>query len=411
MARADKSSLSSSVPALRAVTSPVDEQRGAGFIAEGEPHPRRFATTAVRRALWLVLVAVLVAAAVLAARHFERERALPQGLLQVSGRIEGDSVVIASKSSGRIQTLLAREGDMVRAGQVLAVLDDGTARARVAQATAARDVARARLAAARAALGVFRREVPLQSERARAAVATADASLTRALAADAQARRDRDRARQLFESKAVAREALEGADLAVESSGAAISLARAARVEAAQALTDAKLGSDRVVAREADVRALEAGVRQTEAQLEEAQTALADLEIHTPVAGTVITRFMDAGEVISAGSPLLEVVDLDRLYLKVFIPEYDIGKAHLGLPARIYTDAFPSEFFAARLGYLSSRAEFTPKEVQTRDERTKLVYAAKIYVADNSTRRLSPGQSGDAIIRWQEGAPWSGPRW
>ncbi|MCG8380461.1 MAG: HlyD family efflux transporter periplasmic adaptor subunit, partial [Proteobacteria bacterium] len=117
------------------------------------------------------------------------------------------------------------------------------------------------------------------------------------------------------------------------------------------------------------------------------------------------------GEVVQAGQPLYELVDLQRLYLKVYIPEVEIGKVRLGLKAKVYTDAFPDEPFDATVRYISSRAEFTPKEVQTPDERVKLVYAVRLYLDENPDNRLTPGLPSDAVIRWQEDAPWVKPRW
>jgi len=120
---------------------------------------------------------------------------------------------------------------------------------------------------------------------------------------------------------------------------------------------------------------------------------------------------VDVGEVIAPGAPMFDIVDLDRLYLKVYVPEKDIGKVRLGLPARIYTDAFPNEPLAATVRYIASQAQFTPKEVQTPDERVKLVYAVKLYLDANPQHRATPGLPADALIRWQEDAPWASPRW
>jgi HlyD family secretion protein len=114
---------------------------------------------------------------------------------------------------------------------------------------------------------------------------------------------------------------------------------------------------------------------------------------------------------VAAGTPLFDVVDLDRLYLKVFVPEAQIGKVRLGLPARIHTDAFPERSFAATVRFIASRAEFTPKEVQTPDERVKLVYAVKLSLEDNPEHRLTPGLPADAVIRWRDDVAWRAPRW
>ena len=122
-------------------------------------------------------------------------------------------------------------------------------------------------------------------------------------------------------------------------------------------------------------------------------------------------RFVDLGEVVAAGTPLLELVDLDRLYLKAYVPETEVGKLRLGLPARVYTDAFPDQPVPATLRYIASHAEFTPKEIQTPEERVKLVYAVKLYLDENRAHRLTPGLPADAVIRWKEDAPWAAPRW
>jgi len=121
-------------------------------------------------------------------------------------------------------------------------------------------------------------------------------------------------------------------------------------------------------------------------------------------------RMVDVGEVVTAGAPLLELVDLDRLYLQVYVPEVQIGRVRLELPARIYTDAFPDQPFQATVRYIASKAEFTPKEVQTPDERVKLIYAVRLYLTDNSDHRLTPGLPADAIIRWKDGVAWAKPR-
>jgi len=190
--------------------------------------------------------------------------------------------------------------------------------------------------------------------------------------------------------------------------------ATAAQARASQAQRDAerlrRLREEGTAAvHEAEEAELAAEVAQ--ANLTEATSLLDDLNLPAPVAGTVTRRLADAGEVVAAGAPLLVIVNLDRLYLKVYVPEAEIGKLRLGLPAQVYTDAFPDRPFPATLRYIASRAEFTPKEVQTPDERVKLVYAVKLYLDNNPEQRLTPGLPADAVIRWQEDAPWAKPRW
>ena len=144
--------------------------------------------------------------------------------------------------------------------------------------------------------------------------------------------------------------------------------------------------------------------------MNETESILADLTIRASADGTITTRMVDVGEVVATGTPLFEIVDLDRLYLKVYVPEVQIGKVRLGLPARIYTDAFPDQPFDATVRYIASKAEFTPKEVQTPDERVKLIYAVKLYLATNPDHKLTPGLPADAIIRWKDDVAWAKPR-
>jgi len=181
--------------------------------------------------------------------------------------------------------------------------------------------------------------------------------------------------------------------------------------QAKKQLAVADLGWERIKTRASRVAAMEAQLHQAQAALAEAQSVLDDLTIYAPATGMITTRIVDTGEVIVASSPLYDIVDLDRLYLKCYVPEKLIGKLRLGLTARIYTDAFPDTPFAATVRYISSTAEFTPKEVQTPDERVKLIYAVKLYLDANPKQCLTPGLPADAVIRWQEDAPWAKPRW
>jgi HlyD family secretion protein len=181
--------------------------------------------------------------------------------------------------------------------------------------------------------------------------------------------------------------------------------------QAEQGLASARLGHDKVKARENDVAALEAGLRQAEAAAKEVASLVDDLSLRAPTGGVILTRLREAGEMVAAGTPVFDLVDLDKLYLKVYVPEKQIGQLRLGLPAQVYTDAFPGKAFPATTRYIASQAEFTPKEVQTPDERVKLTYAVKLYFDANPEHRLTPGVPADAVIRWRDGVPWQAPRW
>jgi HlyD family secretion protein len=367
------------------------------------------------------------------------EDEIPEGLIQASGRIEGDQITIAADVSGRIVEMTAREGDLVEAGRVLARLDDRAVRARVVQAEkalAAADatvrraeaehaVGDARLDAGVKSLEVLRQEVPLQVEGADADLERARAEHATAEAGEQKNRRDYERIANLHQRDAVTDEERDDAELAWIESHNGVLTAGAAVRSAEQRAAEARLGTDRITAREADVQRLRAEVSraeaaveesrarraEAEAMLDEARSVLEDLTVVAPVEGTIVTRISEPGEVIVAGTPLYDLVDLDRLYLRAYIPQQHVGKLSLGAPARVYTDAFPDEPYPATVGQIASRAEFTPREVQTPEQRVKMVFAVKLYLSENPEHRLRPGLPADAVLRWKEDVEWRAPRW
>lgn len=355
----------------------------------------------------LLLIALTIAAWWL----WLRTPPLPEGLIQANGRIEGDHFIVAGKVPGKVAELLAREGDKVERGRVLARLDDAQVRAKVDQARQAVAALQAQMQAATTALGVARKDLPLAIQTAEANLAHARAQLASAHSSAEQAARDAERFRKLAETGTVDRHRYEQMALASEvAANQARSAQEAVRVAERQ-LAQTRLGGERLRAKADEVEALAAQFNQARAGLSEAESLLADLAITAPASGIVTQRLVNAGEVVAAGSPLFDTVDLDRLYLKVYVPEKDIGKVRLGLPARIYTDAFPDQPFSATVRYIASQAQFTPKEVQTPDERVKLVYEVRLYLDANPEHRATPGLPADAVIRWKEEAPWAKPRW
>ena len=364
-----------------------------------------------QRTSGILLVIVLAGSAIVAWWIWGRQEPLPDGLILTNGRIEGDHYTVACKVAGRIVQLLAREGDPVKKDQVLLRLEDVQVKARVQQAQAAVNSSKAQLAATRIDLSTLKKTVPLKITSAKAVVDHAKAVLSATTVKLEQADRDAMRNRTLAETHAVSRQASELTDLALRVVKEEQAVAQAALTQTQKQLAEAELGWDQIKSRESQVSAMEAQLEQAKAALDEAQSILDDLTIYAPATGMITTRIVDIGEVIVAGSPMYDIVDLDRLYLKCYVPEKQIGKLRLGLPARIYTDAFPDNPFSASVRYIASTAEFTPKEVQTPDERVKLVYAVKLYLDANPEHRLTPGLPADAVIRWMEETPWAKPRW
>jgi len=359
----------------------------------------------------LALAVPLFACLYFVYNHLFYQAPLPEGLIQANGRIEGDHIIVSSKFSGRIHSLRVQEGDAVKSGQILVELDDTQVRIRATQAEKAVATLRARVEALQMELEVMRKEVPLAIDSAEAEVAHTTAMAAKAEATEQQARRDALRQQQLASQGAASRQREEQAGLALEAAHHDMSASRTAVTRAQKQLAQVKLGWERINVREGELKAVLAQLEQSEAALAEAQSILSDLVIKAPADGVIHTHMADVGEMAAPGTPLLDLVDLDRLYLKVYVPEIQIGKLRVGLPARIRTDCFPDRDIAATLRMISARAEFTPKEVQTHDERTKLVYAVKLYLDENPDHSLTPGMPADAVIRWKEDVEWAFQRW
>jgi len=394
---------------------------------------------AVPRAIRILLIVALPVLACSAYFVWGRRAPLPEGLIQANGRIEGDQTTVASKFPGRIRELLVREGDQVSAGQLLFTLDDDQvaarldqARAKVPQANAqilqarhAEAAIQAKVRAASIGLSVMSRDVPLTVENAQTNVVRAYTGLAKAEAAEQQVARDAQRFRTLADRGSLGKQKAEQAELARTAAQKDVETARAEVAQSNVLFSQAQLGPDRVMERSQEMEALNqqllqaratvsqavAGLSQFRAGVNEAGSVQADLQVTAPIGGIVATRVHDLGEVVAAGAPVFDLVDLDKLYLKVYVPESQIGKVRLGVAARIYSDAFPNQSFDATVRYISPRAEFTPKEVQTPDERVKLVYAVKLYLVSNPDHRLSPGLPADAVIRWMDSTPWVKPKW
>lgn len=360
----------------------------------------------------MVLFLVLAISGVLVTVTWWKNRSVwPEGLIQANGRIEGDLISVATKFTGRIDKLLVREGDAVAAGQVMVQLDDVQVRARVKQAQEGWNALEARVQGTHENLAVLNLQVPLGIEAAESKVREVTAKLQQALAVEKESRNELNRMRLLYKKGNISLQELELKERQWDVAYHDITAMQSLLAQAKKDLAQAELGWRRIRANEAEVVALEHQRDQAEAALEEVESVLADLTIRAPSNGTITTRLVDIGEVVAAGAPLFEMVDLDRLYLQVYVPEFQIGKIRLGLSARIFTDAFPERPFPAVVRYIASRAEFTPKEVQTPDERVKLTYAVKLYLEENPEHRLTPGMPADAVIRWQEDVAWRTPQW
>ena len=298
-------------------------------------------------------------------------RAADAGLV-ASGTVEATDAQLGFHTPGRIAALAPREGDRVAAGAELALLDTSELEARRAQALAQVEVARAQLDEF---LAGSRREEIAQG---RAALSAAEDRV-------ADAERDAERARTLLEGRAVAREVLDKATLALE-------LARRQRDQASEQMALLEQGP-----RPERIAAARAQVAQAEAAVATFDATLANSRILAPFAGVVTLRHREPGEIVGAGAAVVTLMNPDDRWVRIYVPENRLGRVAVGQRAEITSDTFPGKRYDGEVSFIASSAEFTPKNVQTRDERVKLVFKVKLGL-ENQDGLFKPGMPAEARL-------------
>jgi HlyD family secretion protein len=314
----------------------------------------------------------------------------PADRVRVSGQVEATDVQVAAPVGGRLIELRVGEGDRVEAGAVVGRLDTSDAELALARARAERDQADAQLRLLRA--GARAEDI----RHAEAQLATAESESRAAAAEFAASRTDAERFEALLASKAGSRKQR---DDAVARRDVAEARARSAddRVRAARE----NLARLRAGARREEVDAARARVAAVDAQIATLQKAIADATVTAPVAGTVTAKIANAGELIQPRGPIVILTDLDHAWANVYIAEPAVPRVRIGQPATIFTDA--GDRIAGTVSYVSPAAEFTPRNVQTAEDRSKLVYRVKIDV-DNRGGVLKAGMPVEAEIPFTGGA-------
>lgn len=299
----------------------------------------------------------LVNAQVEQARAQVRSAASGLEAIEASVRASEANVQVAEANFNRAESDRTRLEGLYREGAISAQQLDA-ARTAVAAATAQRDAVRAQ-----------RDAVRTQRQAADAALRQAQAALS---VAEANRRTINIRRQEALAS-------------------------RAQLEQARAALASARAGFGLVVQRKLEVETARAGVAQARAALDLALIARGHAMLQAPISGVVVARSVEAGDLISVGAPVLTIADLSRVYLRVFVSETDLGKVKLGQPVEVRVDAFPGRIFQGTVAEISNRAEFTPGNVQTQEERVKLVFAVRVSLA-NSDGVLKPGLPADAVI-------------
>jgi HlyD family secretion protein len=359
----------------------------------------------------------------------------PDDRIMVSGNIELTEVNIAFKTAGRLIERTVDEGDSVKKGQIVARLDRAELEAQREREAAGLASAQSQLAQAQTALeweqanlagDVQQRKADLASnesrlqelkngsrpqeiQESRATVEAAQSELDRA-------KRDWDRAQTLYKNDDISTEQFDqyrnrwqSADAAIKQAQQRDALVQAGpRVEVVQA-AEGQVEKARGALKMADANTLEIKRREQELvtrrdEIERAKASLAlidaqlaDTIAYSPVDGVVLVKSADVGEVLGVGTTVVTVGDIDHPWLRGYVNETALGKIKVGAKAKVTTDSYPGKVYDGRVSFIASEAEFTPKQIQTQEERVKLVYRIKIEL-DNPRRELKSNMPADAQI-------------
>lgn len=382
-----------------------------------------------------VLLIVLIAAGISYFFVYYRPNHTENGI-RSSGHVEVTEVDMSFRIPGHISRLLVKEGDIVDQGQVLAELKQTVFLARYDQAKAQLAELGARRESLELAIRIKEYAAEAQIRQAQAMVSAAEAryeslktgsrteeikeaaaSLEKARAELDNRRQDYQRMQNLFDSRIISASQMDDSRTAYDAAWAMYNVAeekfklvsagpRQEMIKEGQANvfgTDAALETAKIGRREAekmrlDLKALQAQIDQAAAALAIVEDDLNESRIRAPFNGLVSVKNVEEGEYVQAGTPVLTLAKTNRLWVKTYIPETHLGRIQIGQEAYIVSDTFPDKRYVGKITYISPEAEFTPKNVQTREERIKLVYRIKVSL-DNLNQELKAGMPVDVVLR------------
>jgi len=326
----------------------------------------------MKRALLIVLLAVLAGFAGIRLYRMWLAGQTPASELKLSGNIEAHESLVSFKVTGRIIELPVDEGMAMKAGDLLARLDSADYRQQVSVDESTQSVRNRQLQLGLA--GSRWQEV----DAAKQTVVDSKADLD-------QKKKDYARYEALYEKDEIPAQTRDQAATNVTRAQATYDRAQQILNELVEGTRKEELDVDR------------ANVRQAKENLDMSQIRLSYTVLQAPFDGIVLVRQAELGEVVSPGTPIVTLADLDHIWLRVYLPETDLGKLHWGQEVNVRTDTYPGKKYRGRVSVIASDAEFTPKSVQTEKERVTLVYRIKIDV-ENPNHELKPGMPADAYV-------------
>ena len=304
--------------------------------------------------------------------------------LSYSGTIEATNANLAFQVPGRVATVLASEGRAVTKDQVLAELDAAEFQARYDQAQANLDKALAAKEQLETVLGISKTTLPADVQRTRASLESARDVL-------ADAKKNAARYEELFRRGVVTQKERDAVQLNYDNAER--------RVVEAQTLVDqAQANLKRITVTEQDIKTAAAQITAAQAARDQADLQLEYTRLRSPISGILTSRNVEPGEVVNPSREVMTVSDLTRVDLKIYVDETEIAKVKPGQGVDVKVDTFPDKAYAGTVAYISPEAEFTPKIIQTKKERVKLVYLVKVSIP-NPNLELKAGLPADAYLR------------
>ncbi len=296
-----------------------------------------------------------------------------EAAITASGTVEATEADLGFQMAGRIEEVRPQEGDVVSGGEEIARLD-------TSELDAARSAAAAQVGAAEARLRELRKGARPQE------IAQAEAAARSARQRAADVRRDAERAQKLFDGGAVSQQALDKA--------------LTARDMADDALEQAEKGLElvREGPRTETIQAQAAVVEQARAGLSRSDAMLTNAIVRAPFPGRVTVRHREPGETVSPGAPVVTLLDPEDRWVRIYVREDQVGAIRIGMPAHISSDTYPDKVYDGEVIFIGSEAEFTPRNVQTTEERIKLVYPVKVRIKGDPGFELKPGIPADVSL-------------
>lgn len=294
------------------------------------------------------------------------------GMIEASGNIEGTNITVSSQAAGEIDKILKDEGSLVNKGDTIIIIDPINYKLKLNESLSI--------------LQSFESQYSLLKTGARKEdIAQSEEALKQAEVNFSQAEKDKDRYTSLFESKSITRKQYEDAINRYEIASAQYNSAKE------------NVRKIKNLARPDELKQAAANVNRVKASIEQLQKNINDCFVTAPSNGYIVKKFVEAGEYAGMLSSLFKITDLRKVELVIYVSETDLGKVKLGQVAEVSVDSYPDKNFKGNVTYISPEAEFTPKNIQTKDERTKLVFAVKISIP-NPDLELKPGMPADALI-------------